>query len=224
VSSHTPSRARDGAPPRRRLTRERLAKAALALIDRDGLEAFSTRKLGAALRVEAMAVYHHFPSKEHLLDAVAERLVTSVALPDERLDWVDWLRRAAHDHRAIARRHPNAFPLLAMRRFTTPESFRRLEAHFRVLRRAGFSARETASVFRALGYFINGAALAEVATRAALADPARRTALDDFADEAFPHVAEVAPHLRLAGLDDIFSFGLEALLERFAVLRDGKRR
>jgi hypothetical protein len=129
------------------------------------------------------------------------------------------LRRSAHAYRAIAQHHPNAFVLLAMRRFTTPALFALLETFFGVLRRAGFDPATTARIFRTLGNFINGAGLADVATRAADDDPERRTPLDDFRDAAaLPHVAAVAPHLRPAALDGIFSFGLELLLADFARL------
>ena len=221
MSSQPRSQRRGQRPAARRakLSRNRLAAAALALIDRDGLEACSTRKLGAALGVEAMAIYHHFPSKERLLDAVAERLLAEMALPPPDGDWIGWLRGAAHAYRAIAKRHPNAFVLLAMRRFTTPSLFALLETWFGVLRRAGFDPATTARIFRTIGYFTNGAGLADVATRAAADDPQRRTPLDDFRDDvSLPHVAAVAPHLRQGALDGIFSFGLELLLADFARL------
>ena len=197
---------------RPKLSRDRLAEAALALIDRDGLEGCSTRRLAAELGVEAMAIYHHFPSKERLLDAVAESLLTEMTLPPPDGDWIAWLRGAAHAYRAIAKRHPNAFVLLAMRRFTTPSLFALLETWLGVLRRAGFDPATTARIFRTIGYFINGAGLADVATRAA-------TPLDDFRDAAvLPHVAAVAPFLRQEALDGIFSFGLELLLADVARL------
>ncbi len=47
----------------------------LELIEADGLEAFSTRKLAAKLGCEAMSIYHYFPSKAHLMDALLDRLV-----------------------------------------------------------------------------------------------------------------------------------------------------
>jgi len=221
VLSQPRSQRREQRPAARRpkLSRDRLAAAALALIDRDGLEACSTRKLGAALGVEAMAIYHHFPSKERLLDAVAERLLAEIALPPPDGDWIGWLRGAAHAYRAIAKRHPNAFVLLAMRRFATPSLFALLETYFGMLRRAGFDPATTARIFRTIGYFTNGAGLADVATQAAADDPQRRTPLDDFRDAAaLPHVAAVAPHLRQEALDGIFFFGLELLLADFARL------
>lgn len=196
------------------LSRERLVAAALTLIDASGLEALSMRKLGAALGVEGMAIYYYFPAKDRLLDAVAERLLDELEM-DARLegDWIAWARATAHSYRAIAMRHPNAFPLLAMRRYTGLDGFRRLEVFFRVMAKAGFDAAMTARVFRILGYFINGAGLADIATAAALNQDQRRTALDGGIDvAAWPEVAKVAPHLAQGQLDAIFDFGLEMLL------------
>ena len=64
--------------PRPPLTRERILAAALAVIDRDGLAGFSIRGLGASLGCEPMSVYHYFPSKAHLLDALVDEALASV--------------------------------------------------------------------------------------------------------------------------------------------------
>jgi AcrR family transcriptional regulator len=204
---------------RRPLTRDAIAAAALDLIDRDGLEEFSTRKLGQALGVEAMSLYHHFPSKGELLDAVSERLMAEVALPTWAPggDWIDWLRQVAHAYRAAARRHPHAFLLLAMRRFNAEGTFTFLEAHFGVLRDAGFDAGMTARIFRTLGYFLNGAGLADVATATAQADRTQPLRLDSLQGiDDYPLVRRIAPHLAQPSLDGIFEFGLERLLATLA--------
>jgi AcrR family transcriptional regulator len=60
------------------LSRERIVEAALALIDEQGLAAFSTRKLGERLGCQAMSIYHHFPSKQHLLDALVDHAMASI--------------------------------------------------------------------------------------------------------------------------------------------------
>ena len=63
------------------LSRERIAAAAVALIDGEGLDALSMRRLGAALGVEAMSLYRHFPSKAALLEAVVARLLAELPVP-----------------------------------------------------------------------------------------------------------------------------------------------
>src|SRR5690242_9894008 len=76
------------------LSRERIAAAAMALVDREGLDALSTRRLGEELGCEAMSIYHHFPNKAHLMDALID-----LTLADARVEllpewgWVERLRR-----------------------------------------------------------------------------------------------------------------------------------
>src|SRR6185503_3421665 len=103
---------------KRALERDVIRREALRLIDEDGLEAFSTRKLGAALGCEAMAIYWYYPSKDALLDAVVDLLMEDVAATASASgDWIATLRAVAHAYRRIAHDHPRAFPVLATRRF-----------------------------------------------------------------------------------------------------------
>lgn len=76
------------------LTRDRIVDAATALIERDGLAAFTMRSLGRELGVSAMAVYGHFPSRDDLLAAVLTRFMAGLdtdPVPGER--WDDTMRR-----------------------------------------------------------------------------------------------------------------------------------
>ncbi len=157
---------------RTRLSRERIATVALDLIDKDGLEAFSTRRLGEALGVEAMALYHHFPSRAALLDAVSERLVGAIELPPPSTDILAWLAETVRRYVAVARRHPQAFPLLATRRFNTEPALLFVERVLAELAAAGAPPALAADIFRGVGAFANGAALADLAIRSgpALAD------------------------------------------------------
>ena len=95
-------------PSRSTLTRDRIVDAALDVIDRAGLDGLSMRKLGAELGVEAMALYHHVGSKERLLEAVVERLMSELDTdPGESADWLGVLRNMARAYRALARRQRN---------------------------------------------------------------------------------------------------------------------
>src|SRR5438105_861206 len=86
------------------LTADKIRQEALRIIDAEGLDAFSTRKLGAALGCEAMAIYWYYPSKESLLDAVVDELVAKIcagATTNDK-DWLDALRSLAHAYRKLA--------------------------------------------------------------------------------------------------------------------------
>ena len=79
MKSRKKVRSKTGAPA---LTRERIVQAALELVNERGLGPFSTRQLGERLGCEAMSIYHHFKSKQHLLDALVEHAITSVEVPE----------------------------------------------------------------------------------------------------------------------------------------------
>jgi len=98
------ARSRDQARPGQPLSRERIAAAAMALVDREGLAALSTRRLGSELGCEAMSIYHHFPNKAYLMDALVDLMLAQARVPaaDEG-EWLERLRRAAHGFRAMAR-------------------------------------------------------------------------------------------------------------------------
>src|ERR687892_607111 len=86
---------------RARLDRRRVLEAALALVDREGLEALTMRRLGAELRVDPMTVHHHAESKDRLLDGIAELLWEEVALPEDSGDPAKALRGPARSEREV---------------------------------------------------------------------------------------------------------------------------
>ena len=191
------------------LSHETIRAAALRLIDRHGLEAFSTRKLGAALGCEAMAIYWYYPSKDALLDAVVDVLIEGIARAvtahDPGGDWIDALRGVAHAYRQIAHDHPKAVPLLATRRFATEATYAFMEQLFELARAKGIDDRVTARFYRVVSSYCNGFALNE------LAEP-RGPALR----KRFTRVAAVSTWLEPKYLDDMFSFGLELQLDALA--------
>ncbi len=202
------------------LTHDKVRREALRLIDREGLEAFSTRKLGRALGCEAMAIYWYYPSKDALLDAVVDLLVEEIvpATRHEMDDWVEALRRVAHAYRGIARTHPRAFPLLATRRFATPGTFAFLEHLFELAHRQGIPDRTAARFFRAVSGYCSGVALDERAGDDGGPDT-RVAALH----AGFPRVASVSRWLEARHDDATFAFGLEILLDALAGAASGAR-
>ncbi len=195
------------------LTSERVRDEALRLIEAEGLEGFSTRKLGRALGVEAMAIYWYYPSKEALLDAVVEALIAKLGSPasegdEPPVDFIDALRRLAHAYRGLAHAYPRAFQLLATRRFSTEETYRFLDDLFTLAEHHGLDARTTARFYRIVASYCSGIALNELAGARELetrhAPKASRAALR--------RLASVWEWLSPEHYEDVFSFGLELLL------------
>ena len=140
-----------------------ITDAALVYIDTHGLEALSTRKLGAVLGVEGMALYKHFPSKDALLDSVAEKLALELDVPlAGKGGWQDRSRQMARAYRALARRHPKAYLLFAMRRFATPGALAFLDRIFAMLLENGMPPRKSVELYRSILHYCNGAILDEL--------------------------------------------------------------
>lgn len=203
------------------LSAERVRTTALRLIESDGLEAFSTRRLGRALGVEAMAIYWYYPSKEALLDAVVDLLFSKLdEAPSAKTDdWIDALRRLAHGYRGLAHAYPNAFPLLATRRFATEGTYAFLENLFTLAREQGLDDKTTARWYRLVSSYCSGVALNELAGRREV--ELARTDVEELRAR-FPRLASVFTWLAPEHFDDVFVFGLEVLLD--ALAEDVRRR
>jgi hypothetical protein len=141
-----------------------------------------------------------------------ERLLDEVQIPPrDQLPALDRLKVMFDSYRQLAVKHPHAFILLTYRRFNTDHSFAVYERILEAMADLGLDDALSARYFRMFGYFMNGAGLAEIASRATEPD-ATPVRLENFQEsEQFPHVAAVVPHLRLANLDAIYDFGLEMI-------------
>jgi AcrR family transcriptional regulator len=107
------------------LTRERVLEAGLNVIDREGIDALTMRRLATALGVKAMSLYGYVDNKQDLLDGVLDHIYAEVPLRSgpgpapgnghDPLSWQDQLRTTAQAFRQVLLRHPNAVPLVAAR-------------------------------------------------------------------------------------------------------------
>ena len=214
---------------RRPLNRRRILEAAIRLVDREGLEALSMRKLGRELGVEAMSLYNHVPNKAALLDGMVGAVLGELAVPPaDPAHWEDRLRAVARAYRRLARVHPNLFPALVTRPLNAPEVLRPLEATLDILLAAGFDAPTTLRAFRALSSYVEGYVLDELTGFSFAADApgdGPPLELDRLDPRAFPRIRELAPHFAEQDRDAEFEFGLDALIVglRAALAADGKR-
>jgi AcrR family transcriptional regulator len=142
-----------------KITRDAVLTVALEIIDRDGADALSMRRLARALDRDPMIIYRHAPGKAALLDGVAE-----TADPD----WAGQLRAVARRFRALALAHPHVVPLIVTRPLATPlamrplGTLRPLEDILALLTRAGFSGPDALHIYRALFGFLHGHVLDEI--------------------------------------------------------------
>ena len=165
-----------------------------------------------------MSLYHHFPSKGHLLDAVCDRLMTMVTIPPrEAGDWEMRLRESILSYRAVARAHPRAFLLMATRRFNTPGALWVLDRLLEIFADAGFDPQMRARAFRILGYYLNGALLSEVTILAQVPDPTGSRIDAGEIGEELPYLYASGRYLGPEWLDATYEAGIEIL---FDAIRD----
>lgn len=209
------------APAKRQpLSPERILQSALALVQDDGLAALSTRRLGQRLRCEAMSIYHHYPSKQHLLDAMVDHVLGAIRLPPDSGDAIGRVRAVFHAYRTMAHRHPAFFSYAAVHRLNTPAGVRFIESILALIRAAVPDDELAARYFRAAGYYLVGAGLDETAGYARGPSAAEPVG-DAFIREHCPHLMRAAPYFQRPHWDATFELGLDALLAAMTI--DAKR-
>ena len=153
-----------GASTRRKrgeLTRDGLVNAALEVIDREGLDRLTMRRLAQHIGCGTMTVYGHIWDRDDLLTAVLERLLAEIDFHYEPGDtWADVLRRAAGTYFAMVQRHPGAFRLIAYTPTDSTPVTRHLGRATEELHRTGISLESAEALMGiadafATGFFIN---------------------------------------------------------------------
>ncbi len=199
---------------RAKLTREQVALSALELVDADGLDALSMRALADRLGVGTMTLYGYFRSKDELLDAIVDSAVADVEPPVLAGHWKKQLRDVVLYARRGLLLHPSLIELRVRRPVLRPEALRFSEMSLRILREAGFDAREGAAAFRLLfTYTLGFAALSPAEST----DEDRRAAVAALAalpTDEYPALTEAREEAsRAMGGDDVFEYGLDRILD-----------
>lgn len=197
------------------LDRERIELAALELVEKDGLAEFSMRKLGSALGVEAMSLYHHFPSKAHLFDALLDRLIgeTTEECGADR-PWRERVRLFCMAYRDLGRRYPEFSRYMILHRMNTRGGLAWLEAVVGMFAGTGVDVETAARAFRCVGYYLMGTMLDETAGYArgpSAAEPVPVAEQNAIA----PTVMRFGPYFQPEHWDRTFLVGLELLLDGF---------
>ncbi len=216
---------------RGQLDKGRILRAAVAMIDDEGLHHLTMRRLGGYLGVEAMALYHYVPGREALLDGIVETVIDQLYDDPEvhvtTVDWQDYLQRLSHGVRRVALAHPKVFPLIATRPSAAPwvqpplRSLRWMESFLENLHRCGFSDASSVAAYRAFSSFLLGHLLLEVSARGADIGPIEEP------DPGTPQKSDLDGYPRLMKLESElsqdhgaaeFEESLESLLDRLESL------
>lgn len=198
---------------KRPLNRDLILDAAIALIERDGDNALSMRRLGSTLGVEAMAIYHHFAGRDELLAAIGDRLLEPLHEIELGHDWRGACRRFARTLRKLAVARPSTFRLVGLEPLASPLSLRAVERLLGALVSNGFSPGDALAIYRATVSYARGYALAEVTGFTVDAThPGGRRRLAALPRGEFPILAGRIVELSGVDPDAAYELGLDALL------------
>jgi AcrR family transcriptional regulator len=162
-----------------RLTREMVLRAGLALADREGADSLTMRRLAAELDCGVMTLYGYVRDRDDLVGGVVGLLTAEVESGVEPGgSWPDVARQGANAYRAMARRHPGAFPLLALSGAAQAVVEPYLERIVAAYVRAGLGEREARELLGVVDSFCSGFLLMELDEEAATAQAAARRCAD----------------------------------------------
>ena len=159
-----------------------------------------------------MSIYHHFPSKQHLLDALVEHAIGTVEVPQPGPDIQARLRKALYSYRAMAQRFPQLFPLVALHRLNMPAGVQFIESILRLIRSVQPDTGQAARNFRAMGYYLIGAGLEETSGYAR-GPSAAEPVTDQYIAEHCPNLIACAPFFQEKHWDATFELGIEMLMK-----------
>jgi AcrR family transcriptional regulator len=224
AQGQTRTRRRRRAP----LSRERVLRAALRLVDAGGHNALSMRNLGKELGVEAMSLYNHVANKEDILDGLVDIVFSEIAVPSPgATDWKGAMRERAISVREALNRHRWAVGLMEGRLNPGPASLRNHDAVMGCLREAGFPFRSAVHASSVIDAYIYGFALQEKNLPFETPDQVsevmeiQRAHVPEMDD--YPYLVEVATEMARAGYDYAteFEFGLDLILDALERFRAG---
>jgi AcrR family transcriptional regulator len=132
------------------LSRERVLRAAIAIADKDGIDAVTMRRLGEKLGVEAMSLYHHLASKDEIAAGIVDLLIGEIPTPPAGDDWKAAIRGRALAAREHLRAHPWVFRLISGTHGLSPAMLRHYDAVIADMLRGGLSHQLTHTAMHVL--------------------------------------------------------------------------
>ncbi len=194
------------------LTRDLIVATALRIIDDEGMEGLSMRRLAAELGVRGPSIYHHFAGKDEIIEAIVEQINGAIDLENAGPGWEAALTSYAHQLRALLVQHPHVVEFLALRPVTSDAGLRIYEHMISTLAADGWSVSLGRDLTLAVESLVYGAALMASAPDIVLSaeQRARYPALAVYEDQP-PHAIP----------DDGFDAGFEALLDGLRLARRG---
>jgi AcrR family transcriptional regulator len=214
-------------PAKTKLDRESVVQAALRLLNEEGAEGLTLRRLASDLHVQAPALYWHFVSKQELLDAMATQVFCeafeSLGLPKAQTPWQDWCRQLASAERQMLLGYRDGARFFSGTYLTDASMYAPMEASLQKLTGDGFPLPIALQALATVHCYVVGFTIEEQAVwpkpgeRDSRYAPEQRSARID--SNQFP-LTQQAGDAVFASPDQRFAFGLEAIIRGLQQLRE----
>jgi AcrR family transcriptional regulator len=217
VNAGKPAAGRPGRPRsgEERLSRHAILEAALRIVDAEGIDSMTMRRLASTLGVNPMSIYHHLPNKAAVFAGLAELVFEALeaVAPDDSVRWQDELANAARAYRDGLRAHPNlALQVLSDTSAVSDVVVVTVEPFYRALDRAGLAPRQIVEVVNTIIDFLHGFSLGEASVGAETFDlaPDLLQRVRNLPEGKAPTLTRVVQELGEAGLHYDFNSGFES--------------
>lgn len=201
-----------------RLDRTEIVRVSLELLDADGVEQFSTRKLAARLGIKSPSLYWHVKGKEELFALVLDHVVGECELPARRAGWRQQLDTIGHGLRTVLIEHAAAPQLLLGRPLFGPNGLRLADHIIGALRDHDFTDKLASYGYIIFLNYVVGFASQETAFGKGPGGRERLDQVESFLGalpkDQFPDLTAVAGELTAGRFTARFELGLGAILDR----------
>lgn len=198
-----------------KIRRDQVIQAALDLLDQEGLDGLTLRKLALALDIQAPSLYWHFSGKQELIDAVADALVMNVVLPQSPdQPWDSRLRQIAAELRQALLQHRDGARVFAGTYVVSDNVLRVSEAMLEAFALAGVDVSRASTYSFSVLYYILGFVMEEQALgpHSAFDVTSRKTAFEELAKRSYPRNWAAQESIFSTDFDARFSTGLELII------------
>jgi AcrR family transcriptional regulator len=221
------TRGEQGRGERKPLTRDAIVEAALVLLERDGLQGLSMRRLAQELGAGAASLYWHVGDKEELLSLMLDRIVGEAEVPEpDPANWQEQVKEMLRGTRRLMQRRRGAAELSMGRVPAGPHSLPVLERNLAVLAAAALPARVISYAADMFALYVGGFAFEESLRVPAAGDPETSAAqLGEYwrslPPDRFPTLVSLADDLTAGDADERFEFAIELLVRGLEAMAAG---
>ncbi|MEQ1159514.1 TetR family transcriptional regulator [Acinetobacter calcoaceticus] len=186
------------------LSKDLIIRAALEMIEEQGIESFSLRKLAQKLDCEAMSIYYHMKNKEEILDQIVDFLITKITFQSQRDDPKEQLMYVAKQWRTLSQEYPNFFPILAIHPLNTDIGYNFMNGILLIFKNANLAVKDASYFLRILNYYLIGMGIDEA--------KGYYLANKNLKIDRYPLLEDAKSYWTQEDQDEIFELGLNMLL------------